>query len=347
MWVSSWITLMVLFLSSSLLALFFLSFPRLHQYSPSSSYLTFTFTLHLFASTTFLTDIILSFTADSGVKQGFFEGLLTLGSLLVCACTFPLSLIFCIKVVQEYERAVIFRLGRLLHGGAKGPGKSIYWHPLIPPDFPFFFAHFHYASSSITTFVTFTVTLVSHWPWPWQFNPCDQQLSSHVVSLLFFLANALFFAHQQTNHHRNCSFSCCSLSFALVVFVASNFPSPLKTIETVDCSLHLECRPCLCLSSLLSFLTPFVTPRKLLYSNAPLITYSRVDRSINWSLRSIQSTAQLCHFLEWPLLHWATSLSTSMNSFSLSLSQVTLPDWFFYSLLLRHIFHFTVHWKLR
>ncbi|RCN39168.1 hypothetical protein ANCCAN_14924 [Ancylostoma caninum] len=26
------------------------------------------------------------------------------------------------KVVQEYERAVIFRLGRLMPGGAKGPG---------------------------------------------------------------------------------------------------------------------------------------------------------------------------------------------------------------------------------
>ena len=26
------------------------------------------------------------------------------------------------KVVQEYERAVIFRLGRLRSGGAKGPG---------------------------------------------------------------------------------------------------------------------------------------------------------------------------------------------------------------------------------
>jgi len=26
-------------------------------------------------------------------------------------------------VVQEYERAVIFRLGRLLPVGAKGPGK--------------------------------------------------------------------------------------------------------------------------------------------------------------------------------------------------------------------------------
>ena len=26
------------------------------------------------------------------------------------------------KVVKEYERAVIFRLGRLLSGGARGPG---------------------------------------------------------------------------------------------------------------------------------------------------------------------------------------------------------------------------------
>ena len=28
-----------------------------------------------------------------------------------------------IQVVQEYERAVIFRIGRLLPGGAKGPGN--------------------------------------------------------------------------------------------------------------------------------------------------------------------------------------------------------------------------------
>jgi len=28
-----------------------------------------------------------------------------------------------VQVVQEYERAVIFRLGRIVKGGAKGPGK--------------------------------------------------------------------------------------------------------------------------------------------------------------------------------------------------------------------------------
>ena len=36
--------------------------------------------------------------------------------------TVPFSLYMCVKVVQEYERAVIFRLGRLLTGGARGPG---------------------------------------------------------------------------------------------------------------------------------------------------------------------------------------------------------------------------------
>ncbi|XP_006811351.1 band 7 protein AGAP004871-like [Saccoglossus kowalevskii] len=43
-------------------------------------------------------------------------------SWIVFVLTLPISVWFCIKVVQEYERAVIFRLGCLLHGGAKGPG---------------------------------------------------------------------------------------------------------------------------------------------------------------------------------------------------------------------------------
>ena len=33
-------------------------------------------------------------------------------------------MMICWQVVQEYERAVIFRLGRLLPGGAKGPGAT-------------------------------------------------------------------------------------------------------------------------------------------------------------------------------------------------------------------------------
>jgi hypothetical protein len=45
-------------------------------------------------------------------------------SWLMVILTVPFSLFLCIKVVQEYERAVIFRLGRLVAGGAKGPGKD-------------------------------------------------------------------------------------------------------------------------------------------------------------------------------------------------------------------------------
>ncbi|CAI4224560.1 unnamed protein product [Auanema sp. JU1783] len=48
--------------------------------------------------------------------------ILTICSYILIVCTLPLSAYFCIKVVQEYERAVIFRLGRLMPGGAKGPG---------------------------------------------------------------------------------------------------------------------------------------------------------------------------------------------------------------------------------
>ncbi|XP_033630698.1 band 7 protein AGAP004871-like [Asterias rubens] len=35
---------------------------------------------------------------------------------------FPFALFVCIKTVAEYERAIIFRAGRLLPGGPKGPG---------------------------------------------------------------------------------------------------------------------------------------------------------------------------------------------------------------------------------
>ena len=48
--------------------------------------------------------------------------LITILSLLLVLVTFPLSLLVTVKVVKEYERAVIFRLGRLKKGGASGPG---------------------------------------------------------------------------------------------------------------------------------------------------------------------------------------------------------------------------------
>lgn len=43
-------------------------------------------------------------------------------SIFILLIFFPFSLICSLKVVQEYERAVIFRLGRVVSGGAKGPG---------------------------------------------------------------------------------------------------------------------------------------------------------------------------------------------------------------------------------
>lgn len=43
-------------------------------------------------------------------------------SVIILILFFPFSLICSLKIVQEYERAVIFRLGRVVSGGAKGPG---------------------------------------------------------------------------------------------------------------------------------------------------------------------------------------------------------------------------------
>ncbi|XP_052398369.1 stomatin-like [Carassius gibelio] len=73
------------------------------------------------------TKVILQSDGDQSRNSGFCGYLLTFLSFLVVFLTFPVSVWFCMKIVQEYERAVIFRLGRLL-GGAKGPG--LFW--IIP-----------------------------------------------------------------------------------------------------------------------------------------------------------------------------------------------------------------------
>ncbi|XP_022109901.1 mechanosensory protein 2-like isoform X1 [Acanthaster planci] len=43
-------------------------------------------------------------------------------SYIIFVFTLPFSLCYCFKTVAEYERAIIFRAGRLLPGGPKGPG---------------------------------------------------------------------------------------------------------------------------------------------------------------------------------------------------------------------------------
>ncbi|XP_075257485.1 stomatin-4-like [Convolutriloba macropyga] len=43
-------------------------------------------------------------------------------SYFLIIITFPVTIFFCIRIVQEYERAVIYRLGRLMGGKGFGPG---------------------------------------------------------------------------------------------------------------------------------------------------------------------------------------------------------------------------------
>lgn len=54
--------------------------------------------------------------------MGCIEFIATALSIVLFIVTLPISLCLSFKVVQEYERAVIFRLGRLRKGGARGPG---------------------------------------------------------------------------------------------------------------------------------------------------------------------------------------------------------------------------------
>ncbi|XP_047912721.1 stomatin isoform X2 [Anser cygnoides] len=59
---------------------------------------------------------------DSNAGLGVCGWILVIISYIFTLVTFPISIWMCIKVVKEYERAIIFRLGRILKGGAKGPG---------------------------------------------------------------------------------------------------------------------------------------------------------------------------------------------------------------------------------
>lgn len=62
------------------------------------------------------------YTSTSHESSTIVEVIATIGSLILLVITFPISIFMSFKVVQEYERAVIFRLGRLRLGGARGPG---------------------------------------------------------------------------------------------------------------------------------------------------------------------------------------------------------------------------------
>ncbi|XP_029026985.1 stomatin-like isoform X1 [Betta splendens] len=55
-------------------------------------------------------------------RLGCFGWLLVILSFLFVLATFPITLFSCVKIVNEYERAVIFRLGRIISKKPKGPG---------------------------------------------------------------------------------------------------------------------------------------------------------------------------------------------------------------------------------
>ncbi|KAK9403888.1 podocin [Crotalus adamanteus] len=61
---------------------------------------------------------------EEGLKSpglGICEWLLVILSLLLIIITFPISIWFCMKIIREHERAVLFRFGRILHGRPRGP----------------------------------------------------------------------------------------------------------------------------------------------------------------------------------------------------------------------------------
>ncbi|XP_054270525.1 band 7 protein AGAP004871-like isoform X2 [Macrosteles quadrilineatus] len=60
--------------------------------------------------------------AEPAEEPSLVEWLAIVFSVVLLIITFPISVFISFRVVQEYERAVIFRLGRLRRGGARGPG---------------------------------------------------------------------------------------------------------------------------------------------------------------------------------------------------------------------------------
>lgn len=59
---------------------------------------------------------------STNVCEEFISRVIWAISIIFIVVTFPFSLCVSIRMVQEYQRAVIFRLGRVKRGGAVGPG---------------------------------------------------------------------------------------------------------------------------------------------------------------------------------------------------------------------------------
>ncbi|MCP9265218.1 Mechanosensory protein 2 [Dirofilaria immitis] len=68
---------------------------------------------------------------DTKEKKPFISSCLYVLSVILVVITFPFCLPFCFKIIREYERAVVMRLGRLISGGTKGPGLFLLCLALI------------------------------------------------------------------------------------------------------------------------------------------------------------------------------------------------------------------------
>lgn len=62
------------------------------------------------------------YTSDQTSPPSCIEYVAIIFSWVFTILFFPFAVCSCYKVVREYQRAVIFRMGRLREGGAKGPG---------------------------------------------------------------------------------------------------------------------------------------------------------------------------------------------------------------------------------
>ena len=62
---------------------------------------------------------------EHGYAEGTFIKAMQVLSWVLILVLFPFSLFFCLQVTREYERVVMFRLGRLV-GGSRGPGIFFY-----------------------------------------------------------------------------------------------------------------------------------------------------------------------------------------------------------------------------
>lgn len=62
------------------------------------------------------------YTSEQAAPPSCIEYVAILLSYLLTIIFFPFAVCSCYKVVREYQRAVIFRMGRLRDGGARGPG---------------------------------------------------------------------------------------------------------------------------------------------------------------------------------------------------------------------------------